>query len=70
MSSNHNPHCLNTQEIVVLTLIITFALYASGLFTVNYVNQFDPWLQNIIYAIGRIPFLFGILYYALKKEQP
>lgn len=70
MICQHDTHCLSTKEVIFLTLILTFALYASGLFTVNYVSQFEPWLQNIIYAVGRIPFLFGILYYALKKEQP
>lgn len=63
-----DPHCLGTKEIVYLTLIITVVLYLSGLFTVNFVNHYPAWLQNMIYAVGRIPFVFGVLYFALRKE--
>lgn len=68
MICKHDAHCLSTKEVFFLTLIITVMLYTSGLFTVNFVSQFEPWLQNIVYAIGRIPVLFGILYFALRQE--
>lgn len=68
MICKRDSHYLDTKQVFFLTLILTAMLYTSGLFTVNYVSQYEPWLQNIIYAVGRIPFIFGVLYFALRRE--
>lgn len=65
---HQNPQILSTWQVMCLTLILTMTLYVTGLFTVGAANYFEPWVQNIIYAVGRIPILFTVLYFALKKE--
>lgn len=64
-----NPQILTTSQVLCLTLIITMVLYFTGMFTVSAVNNMEPWVQNIIYAISRVPILFVVLYFALRKDD-
>lgn len=65
---HNNPQILNVKQIMCLTLILSMTLYVAGLFTVGVANYFEPWVQNIIYAVGRVPIVFTVLYFALKKD--
>lgn len=64
----YNPQVLSVKQIFCLTLILTMTLYVTGLFTVSLANYFEPWFQNLLYAVGRVPIVFTVLYFALKKE--
>jgi arginine exporter protein ArgO len=66
---HQNPQILTTSQVFCLTLIITMVLYFTGMFTVSAVNALEPWLQNIVYAAGRVPILFVVLFFALKKDK-
>ena len=65
---HNNPQILNVKQIMCLTLILSMTLYVTGLFTVGVANYFEPLVQNIIYAVGRVPVIFTVLYFALKKD--
>jgi len=64
---HQNPQILTTSQVFCLTLIITMVLYFTGLFTVSAVNAMEPWVQNVVYAVSRVPILFVVLYFALRK---
>ena len=59
----------NSCSVFGLTILITTVLYCSGLFTVSYISEYDPLIQNIIYAIGRVPILFVLLWAVLATDQ-
>jgi arginine exporter protein ArgO len=57
----------NSCSVFGLTMLITTVLYITGLFTVNVVSQHEPMIQNFIYAIGRVPILFVLLWVVLAQ---
>lgn len=59
----------NSCSVFGLTMLVTTVLYCTGLFTVNYIQQYDPMIQNLIYAIGRVPILFVLLWAVLATDQ-
>ncbi len=65
----HSDVKMSVGEIVCLTLILTMVLYCTGLFTVNYVSTMSPAMQNMVYAVGRVPIIFTVLYFALKGRR-
>lgn len=59
----------NSCSVFGLTMLITTVLYCAGLFTVSYISEYDPLIQNILYAIGRVPILFVLLWAVLAADQ-
>jgi hypothetical protein len=57
----------NSCSVFGLTMLITTVLYITGLFTVNVVSTYEPMIQNFIYAIGRVPILFVLLWVVLAQ---
>jgi hypothetical protein len=57
----------STTEVFAYTVIITVVLFYTGLFTVYMTQAFDPFTQNLIYAVGRVPIVFTVLYFLLKE---
>ena len=57
----------NSCSVFGLTMLITTVLYITGLFTVNIVSTYEPMIQNFIYAIGRVPILFVLLWVVLAQ---
>jgi hypothetical protein len=59
---------LNTKDVIGLTLAVSTVLFFTGLAVVPFVNKLtvDAWQQNILYAIGRVPVVFTVVYVYLN----
>jgi hypothetical protein len=59
---------LEIREVIGLTLAISALLFLTGISVVPFVNKLtvDPWQQNIMYAIGRVPVVFSAIYIYLN----
>ena len=59
---------LEIKDVIGLTLSISVVLFFTGLAVVPFVTKVTPdaWQQNIMYAIGRLPVVFAIIYVYLN----
>jgi hypothetical protein len=59
---------LKIGEMFSLTLIVTLLLFFTGIAVVPFTTGLtqDPYTQNIMYAIGRLPVVFVAIYFYLS----
>jgi hypothetical protein len=59
---------LEIKDVIGLTVAISVVLFFTGLAVVPFVTKVTPdaWQQNIMYAIGRLPVVFAIIYVYLN----
>ena len=59
---------LETRDVIGITLAISAVLFFTGLAVVPFVNSVttDALRQNIMYAIGRVPVVFAVIYIYLN----
>ena len=59
---------VNTKDVIGLTLAVSAVLFFTGLAVVPFVNKLtvDAWQQNILYATGRVPVVFTVVYVYLN----
>jgi uncharacterized membrane protein YcjF (UPF0283 family) len=59
---------LEVKDVIGLTLAVSAVLFFTGLAVVPFVNKLtvDAWQQNILYAIGRVPVVFTVVYVYLN----
>lgn len=66
---------LEIKEVFWLTISITVLLFFTGIAVVPFATKLttDPYSQNIMYAIGRLPVVFIAIYACLslgeKKDE-
>jgi hypothetical protein len=59
---------LEIKEVFWLTVVITGLLFFTGIAVVPFTTSLttDPYTQNIMYAIGRLPVVFTAIYFYLS----
>ena len=66
---------LEIKEVFLLTVAVTVLLFFTGIAVVPFTTKItqDPYTQNIMYAIGRLPVVFIAIYACLslgeKKDE-
>lgn len=66
---------LEIKEVFWLTISVTVLLFFTGIAVVPFATKLttDPYTQNIMYAIGRLPVVFIAIYACLslgeKKDE-
>lgn len=61
---------IKIKDVVILSVIVSFLLFVTGLVTVPYANRYDTLTQNFIYFVGRIPVVFAaiLMYFNIGKR--
>lgn len=43
-------------------IFLTLVLFITGLASIPWASQFDPLLQNLLYAVGRLPVIYAVFF--------
>lgn len=43
-------------------LVLTLVMFLTGLASIPWASQFHPLMQNVLYAVGRIPLIYVVFF--------
>mgnify|MGYP003468945573 CR=1 FL=1 len=53
-----SPH----RRALRFSLLLTLVMFVTGLATIPWASQFHPLMQNFLYAVGRIPLIYVVVF--------